>query len=71
MFFKVVLDVYIYVWRYFKYRKVVKDVLLCYRSWEVVIRDREIEYEMIVIGYWIFVVMVNFFVCFGWVVKER
>ena len=71
MFFKVALDAYIYAWRHPKYRKAVKDALLCYRSREAVTRDRETEHEMIATGYWIFVVMANSLVCPGWVVKER
>lgn len=50
MFFKVALDAYIYAWRHPKYRKAVKDALLCYTR-RAVTRVRDTEQEMIATAY--------------------
>ncbi|XP_022798127.1 histamine H2 receptor-like [Stylophora pistillata] len=51
LFFKVALDAYIYAWRHPKYRKALKDALLCFRLRKSVVRDRDTEQEMIATGY--------------------
>ena len=48
MFLKVALDAYIYAWRHPKYRKAVKDALLCHTMQAAT--ERETEQEMIATG---------------------
>lgn len=48
MFLKVAVDAYIYAWRHPKYRKAVKDALLCHTMQAA--RERETEQEMIATG---------------------
>ena len=48
MFLKVALDAYIYAWRHPKYRKAVKDAILCHIMQAA--RERETEQELIATG---------------------
>lgn len=50
MFVKVALDAYIYAWRHLKYRKAVKDAILCYTRPVTRQKSRETEHEMMVTG---------------------